>query len=336
MKKVISVVGARPNFIKLDSTLSQMIVHTGQHYDDEMSQVFFDDLNLKAPKYNLNCKDSEIGAMITKLDNVYRQEKPDLIIVYGDTNSTSAGAIAAFPLRIKVAHVEAGLRAHRRHMLEEYNRVVSDHIADYNFCPTPTAVKNLKNEGIKNGYFVGDVMFDRIISTRKKIGPVKPKDFFLLTTHRAENVDKKEYLSTLLNVLGKLRVNVLFPIHPRTRKRLKEFKLTLPPNIAAVTPLSHTETIRAILESVGVITDSGGVQKEAYFCQKPCLILRDETEWEEIVDGHSVILLPPAKVSRLSSLLKKPLPSPRLNRRAFGNGQAWQKIKRILNAKGFI
>jgi UDP-GlcNAc3NAcA epimerase len=335
MKKILSIVGARPNFIKLDPTLSQIIVHTGQHYDDAMNAVFFKELRLPSPRYNLGISDNAIGKMIQKLMEVYDREKPDLVIVFGDTNSTAAGAIAAYQMRIPVAHIEAGMRSGDRRMLEEYNRIVSDHIATLNFCPTKTAVENLKHEGVTNYHFVGDVMYDRILPLRKKFKTWKNNNDIYLTCHRAENVDDKQFLTKLLRVLGESKRRIIFPIHPRTKKRIGEFRLRLPENMKAIRPLSYLEGLKAIANAEVVITDSGGVQKEAYFLGKPCLILRRETEWPEIVDGKSVRLIPYAEMSSIPRLLSGKLSKHQVKTDVFGNGQAWKKIKNILKEEGY-
>lgn len=336
MNTLLSVVGTRPNFIKLDPTLPQIIVHTGQHYDDKMSDLFFRDLHLPKPEYNLNLKQSQVGLMIQGLEKVYENQKPALVLVYGDTNSTAAGAIAAYQKRIPVAHVEAGLRSGNRQMLEEFNRIISDHIADYNFCPTATAVHNLRHEGLTNTFFTGDVMYDLILRVKKSLGKLEQKDHVLFTCHRAETVDDKKLLDRLLTALGKVKRNILFPIHPRTKRSVRRFKIRLANNIKPVEPLSYSETIKAAIEAAAVITDSGGLQKEAYFLQKPCVIIRSETEWPEIVDGKSILLLEPGNWQDLPNLFRKNLPKPTVNKDLFGDGTAWKKIRRVLQKEGFL
>jgi len=336
MSKIISVVGARPNFIKLDSSLPQIIVHTGQHYDDEMSAIFFRDLHLPKPKYNLGVNDCDIGNMIQKLTEIFQKEKPRLVIVYGDANSTAAGAIAAYQKRIPVAHVEAGLRSSNRRMLEEYNRIISDHIATLNFCPTRTAVENLKREGLTNMYLVGDVMYDRILPLKKKFKKGKRQDYIYLTCHRAENVDDKQFLFLLFRALGKTKRRIIFPVHPRTKQQIKTFRLKLPDNIEVVAPLGYEQGLQAMTQASVVITDSGGMQKEAYFLGRPCLILRRETEWPEIVDGKSILLVPPEHVRGLEKILSNNLQKPRIGSKLFGDGHAWKKIKQVLKKEGFL
>jgi UDP-N-acetylglucosamine 2-epimerase len=308
--KIVSVVGARPQFIKLAALSKELrkkhreiIIHTGQHYDDELSKIFFSELSLPRPNYNLGIGSAEhgkqTGRMMEGIERILISRNPDLVIVYGDTNSTLAGALAAAKLNIPVAHVEAGLRSYRKSMPEEINRVLTDHVSTLLFCPTPTSVINLKKEGITKGvYLVGDVMYDSLLDHLKvaekesrimrKLNLTK-KEFYLLTIHRAENTDIKENLKKVTQIIADLDKKVVFPIHPRTRKKLREFKLlrrlvTLS-NLILIDPVSYLDMLILEKNARFVLTDSGGVQKEAYFLKTPCLTLRDETEWLETLKG---------------------------------------------------
>lgn len=308
--KIISVVGARPQFIKLSSLSKELrrkhreiILHTGQHYDDELSRIFFSELSIPKPDYNLGIGSSEhgeqTGRMLEKIEEVLLFERPDLVMVYGDTNSTLAGALAAAKQNMPVAHVEAGLRSFKKSMPEEINRVLTDQISSLLFCPTPTSVKNLKKEGITKGvYLVGDVMYDSVrenLSVAEKKSKIMkslsltPKGFYLVTVHRAENTDIKKNLKRITQILTNLDGKVVFPIHPRTRKRLAEFKLldklVSKKDLHLIDPVSYLDMLILEKNAKVVLTDSGGVQKEAFFLRTPCLTLREETEWVETLKG---------------------------------------------------
>lgn len=304
--KILSVVGARPQFIKL-SALSQelrkkhqeIILHTGQHYDEELSKIFFSQLSIPEPDYNLGIGSAEhgeqTGRMLKGIEEVLLFERPDLVIVYGDTNSTLAGALAAVKQRIPVAHVEAGLRSFKKSMPEEINRVLTDHISSLLFCPTKTSVQNLKKEGIiKDVYLVGDVMYDSLrqhIERAEKISGImkklnlSKKDFYLITIHRAENTDIEENLNKIVEILSQLDKKTVFPIHPRTKKCLSEFnlldKLESKNHLLLIDPVSYLDMLVLEKNAKCILTDSGGVQKEAFFLKTPCLTLRQETEWVE-------------------------------------------------------
>jgi len=310
--KIISVVGARPQFIKLSSLSKELrkrhreiILHTGQHYDDELSRVFFSELSIPKPDYNLGIGSAEhgeqTGKMLASIEEVFLFEKPDLVIVYGDTNSTLAGALAAVKQNIPVAHVEAGLRSFVKSMPEEINRVSTDHVSSLLFCPTPTSVKNLKREGITKGvYLVGDVMYDSLVENlavaEKKSNIMKKlvlqkKEFYLITVHRAENTDIKKNLEKITQIVTHMDKKVVFPIHPRTRKRLLELcllnRLLSKQDILLIDPVSYLDMLVLEKNARYVLTDSGGVQKEAYFLKTPCLTLREETEWVETLKNGS-------------------------------------------------
>ena len=354
--KIISVVGARPQFIKLSSLSKELrkkhteiILHTGQHYHDELSLIFFSQLSIPQPDYNLGIGSAEhgeqTGRMLTGIEEVLLFEKPDLVIVYGDTNSTLAGALAATKLKIPVAHVEAGLRSFVRTMPEEINRVLTDHISSLLFCPTPTAVSNLKKEGIIKGvHLVGDVMFDSFkkyltLAERKsnilRKFKLNKREFYLLTLHRAENTDSKDNMSKLVKILLSLDRQIVFPIHPRTRKKLSGFglldRLLSADNVLLVEPASYLDMLVLEKNARSVLTDSGGVQKEAFFLKTPCLTLRNETEWVETTKGGFNRLVG-LDVSRITKLVRgKPLPAAKSRAAGiFTSGGASQKAAKII------
>ncbi len=305
---IVSIVGARPQFIKLaplskvlrEEGFKETIVHTGQHYDDNMSDIFFKELEISEPDYNLGIGSGshgeQTGKMLIAIEEVLMKRKPDLVIVYGDTNSTLAGALASSKLHVKLAHVEAGLRSFNKMMPEEINRIVTDHLSDILFCPTETAVKNLEKEGITKGvYLVGDIMFDalmyfsRMSEEKSKILQnlkLNPKEYYLLTIHRAENTDNYDRLKNILLAIAQFRRKAVFPIHPRTRSRIKEFNLGNyldNENILLIDPVGYLDMISLEKNAFAIFTDSGGVQKEAFWLRVPCITLRDETEWIETV-----------------------------------------------------
>ncbi|SMP14002.1 UDP-N-acetylglucosamine 2-epimerase (non-hydrolysing)/UDP-GlcNAc3NAcA epimerase [Desulfurobacterium pacificum] len=306
--KVVSVVGARPQFVKAgivsrklrDKGVKEILVHTGQHYDFNMSNVFFRELRIPNPDYYLGIGSGmhgeQTGKMLIEMEKVLVEEKPDIALVYGDTNSTLAGALAASKLHIPVAHVEAGLRSYNRKMPEEINRVLTDHISEILFAPTDVAVENLKKEGITKGvYKVGDVMFDVALEVAGKVNEkkvlnkygLKPEKFILVTIHRAENTVEETFLQIwkALNKLAKLGIKLFFPVHPRTKKLIE--KLELVPeskNLTLTEPVSYFEMVALEKNAKVIITDSGGVQKEGFFFGTPCVIPREETEWIELVD----------------------------------------------------
>jgi UDP-GlcNAc3NAcA epimerase len=309
MKKVLTVVGARPQFVKAAAVsralavhggFREAIVHTGQHFDPGMSDIFFDELEIPKPAHALAVNGGGhgdmTGRMMIALEAVARTERPDWMLIYGDTNSTLAGALVAAKLHIPIAHVEAGLRSFNRRMPEEINRVVADHVSDLLLCPTATAVANLRDEGITRGvHAVGDVMFDATLFAIGKsrtasrildsIG-VSPGSYDLATIHRAESTDDPSRLAEIVDWLkerAKLRPLVL-PIHPRTRGALARIDLSLE-GILVIDPVGYLDMARLLADCVEVYTDSGGVQKEAYFHRKLCTTLRDETEWVETIEA---------------------------------------------------
>jgi UDP-N-acetylglucosamine 2-epimerase len=304
--KVVSIVGARPQFIKaavlsreLRKQHNEILVHTGQHYDQNMSDIFFQELGIAHPEYNLGIGSGshgkQTGAMLAAIEEILLNEKPDWVIVYGDTNSTLAGALAATKLHIKLAHVEAGLRSYNRKMPEEINRVLTDHISDLLLCPTQTAVDNLKFEGITHGvHLVGDLMYEAltwaveqekdnvVISSQMAL---QPKKYILATIHRAENTDDPNKLRSILDALNNISELIVWPVHPRTEKKLEEINWRPSSTIHLIKPTGYLEMVKLEKNARVIITDSGGIQKEAYWLGVPCVTLRDETEWIETVQS---------------------------------------------------
>ncbi len=304
--KIVSIVGARPQFVKaaaISRTLrerhTEVLVHTGQHYDYEMSGIFFDGLDMPAPDVNLGvgsgAHGAQTGAMLKAIEDVLVAERPDWLLVYGDTNSTLAGALAASKVFVPVAHVEAGLRSFNRRMPEEVNRVVADHLSSLLLCPSDTAARNLAGEGISQGvHVVGDVMLDvlnwateRALSrppeVLHRLGLTKP--FVLATVHRSENTDDRARLAQILRALDSLDEPVVFPVHPRTARAIRESNWHPKPHIKLIEPVGYLEMVTLAGAARLVLTDSGGLQKEAYWLGVPCLTLRDETEWVETVNA---------------------------------------------------
>lgn len=339
--KILTIVGARPQFIKAATIsrliagkpgISEVLVHTGQHYDENMSEIFFRELNIPEPDYNLGTGSGshavQTGMMLKGIEEVLIKENPDWTLVYGDTNSTLAGALAAVKLHIPVAHVEAGLRSFNRIMPEEINRIVTDRISDLLFAPTPTAVNNLQNEGLAGlTVYTGDVMYDSIMFYRQMImaGPGKyatrdiPADYLLATIHRAENTDNIQNLKNIIQAFAESGKNIIWPIHPRTRKTLSA-SFRIPSNLHIIDPVGYLQMLKLTLDAAKVLTDSGGLQKEAYFLGTPCITLRTETEWLETVhDGwNTVVATDPVKIL---AAIEAPVPVV-LQKSSFGDGNA--------------
>ncbi len=349
--KICTIIGARPQFIKaapvsralISKNYQEILIHTGQHYDYVMSEIFFEELQIRKPDYNLEVGSASHGAqtgqMLIEIEKVLLAEKPDLTLVYGDTNSTLAGAIASVKLQIPLAHVEAGLRSYNRAMPEEHNRVLTDHAANLLFCPTQTAVDNLVAEGINTYvYNVGDVMYDAHLfnSTlvEKKIDlfdrlNLSPKNYYLATLHRPYNTDIPENLAGILNAFGALSYPVVFPAHPRTQKFIQQYDLLVSSNVHLIQPVGYLEMLLLEKNALTILTDSGGVQKEAYFNAVPCLTIRPETEWIETVETGWNILVDPTREAILSALSQPhpdQAPAP-----IFGDGQAAQQIVDHMN-----
>lgn len=312
--RIISIVGARPQLIKcaplskeLRKRNEEKIIHTGQHYDTEMSDIFFDELGIPLPDYNLEVGSGshgeQTGKMLIGIEKILFHEETDLVLLYGDTNSTISGALAASKLGINVAHVEAGLRSFDRSMPEETNRILTDHISDLLFCPTQCAVSNLKNEGITSGvYLVGDVMQDALLlylAIARKESKILKKlnigvnEYIVTTIHRPSNTDNKENLKNIMEALERLNMKVVFPVHSRTEKYLKEYGYweKIPSNIIIINPLGYLDMLQLMSNACKILTDSGGIQKEAYMLGKPCITLRESTEWVETIDSGWNVLV---------------------------------------------
>lgn len=372
--KVVTVIGARPQFIKAavvrraiqafnksswKGRIREILVHTGQHYDDVMDGVFFRDLELPKPEYHLGVGSGSHGRqtalMLDGIEVVLRRERPEVVLVYGDTNSTLAGALASAKLHIPVAHVEAGLRSHNRSMPEEINRLLTDHLSTLLFCPTAQAVRNLAREGIKDGderlvRKVGDVMYDSVLFysglAEKKSAILEELDLFnpqsaihnpyyLATLHRAENTDNPERLASILKALDKIgrATPVILPLHPRTRKRMKGYRLSCRA-VKLIDPVPYLDMLQLEKNALAILTDSGGVQKEAYWLRVPCVTLREETEWMETVqDGWNVLA-----GTSFRKIMEgvKPVARRRLPGRSklFGDGRAGMKIVEVIARMG--
>jgi len=347
--KIASIIGARPNFIKLAPVskelrkeFDEVIIHTGQHYDYEMNKIFFDELGIPEPDYHLGAGSGshgyQTGEMLKRIEEVLMKEKPDLVLVFGDTNTTLAGALAAVKLHIKVGHIEAGLRSFDKRMPEEINRALTDHCSDILFCPTVTAVKNLKNEGIAEGvYLTGDVMVDalqnniEIAEKKSKILDelnLKPEEYYLATVHRAENTDDFSRLRSIVDAFCEIE-HIVFPCHPRTEKMLKKFNLwdRLQKSVKVIKPVGYLDMLVLEKSAGKILTDSGGVQKEAYIFKVPCITLRENTEWVETVeDGWNVLVgADRGKIEGMASDFE-----PKGEQRdVFGDGKAGERVAKI-------
>jgi len=352
MTKICTIVGARPQFIKcapvsreIRKNFSEILIHTGQHYDKNMSDTFFQELSIPEPDYNLGIGSANHGEqtakMLVAIENILIDLKPDIVLIYGDTNSTIAGALAASKLHIPVAHIEAGLRSYNRNMPEEINRIVSDKLSKYLFVPTQTAVNNLVKEGQTDGvYNVGDVMYDSFLFNLSRIDKdkvlskfqLKSKEFILATVHRPQNTDDPTILKALISTLENLNELILFPIHPRTRNLMRNFNIAVnSENLRLVEPVSYQEMIVLEKHARVIITDSGGVQKEAYFAGVPCIVLRGETEWVELVENGWAKLIG-SDFDKLPGLLFEKQTEIHSDSRIFGDGNASHKITEILKS----
>jgi UDP-GlcNAc3NAcA epimerase len=347
--KIVSIIGARPQFIKAATVsrfirtgmgINEIILHTGQHYDRNMSEIFFRELDIPEPFYNLEVGSGshafQTGEMVKGIEDILLKEKPAWTLIYGDTNSTLAGALAAVKLHIPVAHIEAGLRSFNRIMPEEINRIVADRISDLLFAPTQTAIANLTNEGLAGiTVFSGDVMLDSVLYYKEKIlhepdhYKIKniPERYLLATIHRAENTDNIENLKTLILALSNTGLPVVFPVHPRTKKIISD-SITIPPNIMIIEPVGYLEMLKLTMDCFKVVTDSGGLQKEAYFLQKQCITIRSETEWiETLHDNWNIVT--GIDQERILKEIFAPIPLSK-QKNSFGNGTAAEIIVNTL------
>ncbi len=353
MLTIATIIGARPQFIKASSLsreitkhsdIKEIIIHTGQHFDDNMSAIFFEQMHIPQPDYNLDIHSLSHGAMTGRMlegiETIILKEKPNWVVVYGDTNSTLAGALAASKLHIKLAHVEAGLRSFDRNMPEEINRIVTDRISDLLFCPTDTAVKNLLAENADSSKIVktGDIMYDSELYF--KLFAQKPMfkihtPFILSTLHRAENTDDPLRLKSIMNALNKIseKINIVLPLHPRTEEKINQYRLKFSKNVQCIHPVGYLEMLWLLNNCTMVMTDSGGLQKEAYFFEKPCITLRDETEWTELVENKINIVTGYTTESIYNAFLffsKEKLSFPK---ELYGKGNAaYQILQSICNA----
>ena len=349
--KIISVVGARPQFIKLAilskelrENHNEIIIHTGQHYDDNMSRYFFEEMQIAKPDYNLNIGSGSHGKqtaeMLIGLEDIFLHQKPDVVITFGDTNTTLATGLAATKLNIPVAHVEAGLRSHNREMPEEINRILTDHISDYLFAPTLNAMENIKSENLYGKPFlVGDVMYDSLLYYGKiaeqksrilKNLKLKQKEYILLTLHRPYNVDNIQKLQNIFSALKQTKRFIVLPVHPRSRKMIESTNIIIPENISIIEPLGYLDFISLQKHSEKIITDSGGIQKEAYLNGIPCITIRPETEWIETVKAGWNVLVGDKKDQLIENCLHF---KPSHNRpRYFGDGNSSKKIISILES----
>jgi UDP-GlcNAc3NAcA epimerase len=350
--KIVTIIGARPQFIKAavisralreDPSVKEILLHTGQHYDANMSDIFFSQLDIPEPMYNLEVGSGshavQTGLMLRGAEEILLKEKPDWTLVYGDTNSTLAGALASVKLKIPVVHVEAGLRSFNRDMPEEINRIVTDRVSDLLFAPTQTAMKNLEKEGLAgSSIFSGDVMYDSVLHFRDRItlDPQAykihgiPDKYYLATIHRAENTDNPGNMEKLLAAFSRAEVPVVLPVHPRTRKVISGF-LRMLSNVVMIDPVGYMEMLRLTHGALKVLTDSGGLQKEAYFLGVPCITLRNETEWLETVHDNWNIVTG-CDPDRIIHAMRQPFPAVR-PRNEFGDGHAASVIIEALKQR---
>lgn len=352
--KILSVVGARPQFIKAAPVcralsragVEDVLLHTGQHYDPGMSDVFFAELDMPAPRYNLGVGSgshaTQTATMLVGIEAALLAERPDYLLIYGDTNSTLAGALAAAKLGVPMAHVEAGLRSYNRAMPEEINRVVADSLSDVLFCPTPVAESNLAREGVTCGvHVVGDVMYDAVVSSLPyaeevasgllaRLG-VRSGGYLLATVHRASNTDDPANLASIVAAFNRCGETVVFPMHPRTRKAIETLGIALADNVQAVEPVSYLEMLALEKNARKILTDSGGIQKEALWLQVPCVTMRAETEWVETVElgWNTLTGTDPARI--LAALAApRPATSPPT---VYGDGHAAERIAAIMRIR---
>lgn len=335
MKKVISIIGARPQFIKhapvqleLQKRFIAKTIHTGQHYDAAMSDIFFKELKMAPPDYHFSLSQTQQGAqtaeMMIEIENVMLSEKPDAVVVYGDTNSTIAGSLVAAKLQIPVIHIEAGLRSFNKEMPEEINRILTDHISSVLLCPSQLAVDNLAKENIKDNVFLcGDVMKDMLLLATSFVNnKMRDKSYYFATIHRPYNTDHKDRMSAILDAFQLMDAPVVFAIHPRTTKRLEHYDIDVKKydNVIMVPPVGYFDSLSYQQYAKGVITDSGGMQKEAYWLKRKCVTIRKETEWTETVGkGHNTLLFD--KMEELPAIFARELLAD-FDDELYGNGNS--------------
>jgi len=353
--KILTIVGARPQFVKAAAfsfclkqydQIEEIIVHTGQHYDANMSDIFFDQLGIPKPNYRLESGGKTHGEMtgdlLAAIEKILLEEQPDWVIVYGDTNSTLAGALAAAKIHIPIAHIEAGLRSFNMYMPEEVNRILTDRLSTLLFCPTQTAVDHLNKEGYQafnsTVEIVGDIMFDALKLFASTLDDTKPNElpFALCTLHRAENTDDVARLTDLcvsLNTIAE-ELQIILPLHPRTKKRIADEGIILNANVMTLEPLSYIDFINYMKHSEFVISDSGGIQKEAYFLHKNCIVLREETEWTELIESNNNVLTGTSKQKILQAFKNRKSLNQDFNAPIYGSGKTAELIiKTLLNFK---
>ena len=352
--KIVTIIGARPQFIKAsilslefskDQSIEEIIIHTGQHFDHNMSQIFFEEMMIPAPKYNLGIQNLSHGAMtgrqLEKVEEILLKEKPDFVLVYGDTNSTLAGALAAVKIHIPVIHVESGLRSFNRKMPEEINRLLTDHISSILFVPSEVSLNNLIREGIdrKKIFNVGDIMFDSTLYFSKKADHaskildqlgIQKRNYILTTIHRPENTDSPTRLKNIFDALSSLDTQVIIPIHPRTKGKLAEYKCNIRKNIKLIDPVGFFDMIILEKNASKIATDSGGIQKEAFFHGVPCITIREQTEWVELLD-IGVNILTGSNIDNLKKALNSDL-KPFEPNNIYGSGNTANKIIKILKS----
>lgn len=345
MSKIVTVVGARPQFIKhfpleieLKKYFDIISIHTGQHFDDKMSKIFFDELNISKPDYQLNLTKSshagQTGEMLLHIEEILLKENPNAILVYGDTNSTLAGALAASKIHVPVIHVEAGLRSYNKSMPEEVNRIMTDHLSKLLFCSSTIGIANLKSEGITKGVFeCGDLMKDALLILKDKLHDMVNEEYIYATFHRPYNTDDFKRINSVLTNLNSLSKRVIFPVHPRTRKVLENNQLNLESfrNITFIEPVGYLDSLSYQKFSNCVITDSGGIQKEAYWLKRKCITVRSETEWIETINGNWNQLIF-EDLSKLKDAYHK-IPSEELyNVNLYGLGDSASKICKAISS----
>ncbi len=356
MIKILTVIGARPQFIKAaifsvkaqqTKNIEEIIVHTGQHYDENMSAIFFEEMGIPKPHYHLQVGSGSHGAqtgkMLIEIEEVMLKEKPDAVLVYGDTNSTLAGALAAAKLHIPIAHVEAGLRSFDKKMPEEINRILTDQVSTWLFTPSQNAVQLLNKEGITHGvYEVGDIMYDAVLEFSEKAKSkstilnqlkIRPKEYALATIHRQENTDNESNLRNILEAFKQIEDKIILPIHPRTNNKIAQSQIQIPQNVIVVEPLGYLDMMQLLANTKVALTDSGGLQKEAYYLHVPCITLRDTSEWVETIEAgwNELVGTNLEKIVNAYKNIEKISQKEHIN--LYGDGNTAQRIINILLQK---